>query len=77
MAGKFIQVPQNLQDPIQLRRFLSSLVTSIDDLSKSKGAVTNLNQTITDPPTQVEVQALSNKLDELLGALRSADILAP
>jgi hypothetical protein len=39
-------------------------------------AVADANQTITNPPTQAEVQALSDKVDELLGALRTAGIIA-
>lgn len=35
-------------------------------------AVSDLNQTITNPPTQAEVQALSDKVDELLAAMRTA-----
>lgn len=34
-------------------------------------AVADLNQTISDPPTQAEVQAISDKVDELLAALRA------
>lgn len=37
--------------------------------------VTNLSQTISNPPTQAEVQALSDKVDELLGALRTANLM--
>ncbi|MCU7840850.1 MAG: hypothetical protein KZQ94_15910 [Candidatus Thiodiazotropha sp. (ex Troendleina suluensis)] len=33
---------------------------------------TDLNQTISATPTQAEVQAISNKVDELLGNLRDA-----
>jgi len=35
-------------------------------------AVADLNQTITNPPTQAEVQAISNKIDELLSSLKTA-----
>lgn len=35
-------------------------------------AVTDLAQTISDPPTQADVQALSDKVDELLAAMRTA-----
>ena len=37
--------------------------------------VTDLSQTTTNPPTQAEVQAIANKVDELLAALRSAEVL--
>ena len=36
-------------------------------------AVADLNQTISNPPTQAEVQAISDKIDELLGKLRSTN----
>lgn len=39
-------------------------------------AVADLNQTISVAYTQSEVQALSDKVDELLGALRAAGIIA-
>jgi len=35
-----------------------------------EAAIADLNQTITDPPSQAEVQAISDKVDELLAALR-------
>ena len=38
-------------------------------------AITDLAQTITNPPTQTEVQDLSTKVDELLAALRTAGML--
>tara|TARA_A100001037_G_scaffold247050_1_gene228896 strand:+ start:206 stop:544 length:339 start_codon:yes stop_codon:yes gene_type:complete len=37
--------------------------------------ITDLSQTISNPPTQAEVQALTNKVDELLAGLRAAGIL--
>lgn len=39
--------------------------------------VANLNQTISATYTQAEVQAISNKVDALLAALRAAGTLAP
>ena len=39
-------------------------------------AVTDLNQTISGSYTQSEVQAISDKVDELLAALRTAGFLA-
>ena len=38
-------------------------------------AITDLNQTIANPPTQAEVQSISDKIDEMLTALRTADII--
>ena len=37
--------------------------------------ISDLNQTISDPPTQAEVQAISDKVDAILDALRNANIL--
>ena len=42
---------------------------------KCASAVTDLDQTISNPPTQAEVQALSDKVDELLAALRAAGLM--
>lgn len=39
-------------------------------------AVADANQTISGSYTQSEVQALSDKVDELLGALRTAGLIA-
>lgn len=38
-------------------------------------AVSDLNQTVTDPPTQAEVQAVSDKVDELLAELRASQLM--
>lgn len=38
-------------------------------------AVADLDQTISNPPTQAQVQAISDKIDELLAAFRTANIL--
>jgi hypothetical protein len=40
-----------------------------------QSAISNLNQTISDPPTQAEVQAISDKIDIILSALRNANII--
>jgi hypothetical protein len=42
-----------------------------DAIDAAATAVADLNQTISDPPTQAEVQAISDKVDELLAALRA------
>lgn len=39
-------------------------------------AVTDLNLTVADPPTQVQVQAVADKLDDLLDSLRTAGHIA-
>lgn len=40
-------------------------------------AIADLNQTISNPPTQAEVQAISDKIDELFAAMRTANHLTP
>lgn len=41
----------------------------------SMPVIADLNQTVSSPPTQAEVQAISDKVDALLAALRTAGIL--
>jgi len=41
------------------------------------GAVADLGLNVTDPPTRVEVQAIGDKVDELLARLRAAGLLTP
>ena len=41
-----------------------------------QSAISDLNQTISDPPTQAEVQAISDKVDDILSALRNANIIS-
>lgn len=38
-------------------------------------AVSDLGQNISDPPTETEVQAISDKIDELLASLRTAGVV--
>lgn len=52
-----------------------SIVGYLQAISKKVAAVANLNQTLSNPPTQAEAQAISDKIDELLAALRLADKL--
>lgn len=41
-----------------------------------QAAEADLNQTISDPPTQAEVQAISNKMDAVLAKLRGSNVIA-
>lgn len=53
------------------------IADAIDAGSNAQAAaVADLGQTISDPPTQAEVQAISDKVDELLAAMRAAGQLA-
>ena len=38
--------------------------------------ISDLNQTISSPPTQAEGQAISDKIDEMLQSFRDAEIMA-
>lgn len=42
-----------------------------------QATIADLSQTISDPPTQAEVQTISDKVDAILSALRGADVIAP
>lgn len=46
--------------------------TTLPGRNTQATAVADLNQTISATPTQAEVQAISDKVDELLAALRAA-----
>ena len=60
-----------IDEPAGLEWFSNLIV-----LVEAQGAaVADLNQTITNPPTQAEVQDISDKIDELLAALRTAKII--
>jgi len=63
--------------PTQLSkdRVLLGLLQSMQDWTKKPRivAVADLSLTVSNPPTQAEVQAIANKVDELLGALRSTN----
>jgi hypothetical protein len=52
-----------------------AIVGYLQAISRKAAAVADLDQTISNPPTQAEVQAISDKLDELLAALRTAEKL--
>ena len=49
---------------------LQQLTDAIDGTSASSNAVATLGMTVSDPPTQGEVQQLADKMDELITALR-------
>lgn len=68
-----VNIPTQL-DPNNQRVLLSTLQL-VEDFANNPRieAVADLSQTISDPPTQAEVQAISDKIDELLGKLRSAN----
>ncbi len=67
-----LQTPPLLRDERQKAEYFEALNRRTDI-----GAVANLSQTISNPPTQAEVQAISNKVDQLLAAMRAAGIMEP
>jgi hypothetical protein len=46
------------------------LSTALGGTSANSNGVAQLGLTVSDPPTQSELQAVANKLDELIAALR-------
>jgi hypothetical protein len=60
----------------QATSMLDAATTLLQGLVKQSTAVTDLNQVISNPPTQAEVQAISDKVDELLGVMRTSGQLA-
>lgn len=44
---------------------------------RQANAIADLDLTISDPPEDAEVQAVADKVDELLGALRFLGLIAP
>ena len=63
----------NLPTKLSVNRVLLGTLQLFVDWTKGKRieAVADLTQTISNPPTQAEVQAIQDKLNELLGNLRS------
>jgi acetolactate synthase small subunit len=47
-----------------------------NDLTEAIDAIADLNQDISASPTEAEVQAISDKVDAILAALRTFGILA-
>ena len=48
----------------------ADLTTAMGSTSSNTNAVSQLGLTVSDPPTQSEMQTIANKLDELIAALR-------
>jgi hypothetical protein len=48
----------------------TALQTAIEGTASNPTDVTTLSQTISNPPTQAQVLAIQNKLNELIGALQ-------
>lgn len=56
----------------QATTLLDPATTSLQGAVKQTAAVADLSQTITNPPTQAEVQAISDKIDEWLAKERTS-----
>jgi hypothetical protein len=60
----------SLHSDIQTRATQGDLAGQISGTSANSNGVGTLGMAISDPPTQGEVQAIADKLDELINALR-------
>lgn len=63
----------NIPTQLSKDRVLLGMLQSMKDWTEKPRieAVDNLNLTVSNPPTQAEVQQIADKVDELLEALRS------
>jgi len=59
-----------LNADIQDRATHAELSSDIGGTSSNSNGVGNLSLSVSDPPTQGEVQTIADKLDELINALR-------
>jgi len=59
-----------LNTDVQTRATQAQLAAEIGGTSANSNGVGTLGMSVSDPPTQVEVQAIADKLDELINALR-------
>lgn len=59
-----------LNTDIQTRATQAQLAGEIGGTSANSNGVGTLGMAVSDPPTQSEVQAIADKLDELINALR-------
>ncbi len=60
----------SLNADIQQRATQTQLVADIGGTSSNSNGVATLSMAVSDPPTQGEVQAIADKVDELINALR-------
>jgi hypothetical protein len=61
----------SLQTAINDRVTAADLGTATQELAMRPLAVDALSLTVSDPPTQAEVQSIADKLNELIGALKA------
>lgn len=72
---KPLRIPAGLFNDQTLVGFLQSVVDRVE--KPRVDAINDLDQTISNPPTQAEVQAISDKIDEILANWRTSGILEP
>jgi hypothetical protein len=60
----------SLHTDLQTRATQAALAAEIGGTSANSNGVGTLGMSVSDPPTQAEVQAIADKLDELINALR-------
>lgn len=66
MASRsFIAVPTDFSDDVVMRRFFSTIITTIDSLNSSINELKNLTTTISNPPTQAEINELIRKINNI------------
>lgn len=75
VVSRPIYIPEGITGDRVLLGLLESIRQRVD--TPRVESVEDLTQTISDPPTQAEVQAVQDKVNELLEALRVAIILDP
>ena len=62
--------PQGAPGEVTTADMNSAIGTALGGTSANTNAIGQLGLTVSDPPTQSELQAVANKLDELIAALR-------
>jgi hypothetical protein len=63
-------LPGEVSNAVLAEAIANALTEAADSSSSNSDAVALLGLTVSDPPTQAEVQSVANKLDELIAALR-------
>lgn len=76
------KVPQDTEP--ELKRFLETLVLKLDQayglrgtgfVTQGQTVVSPLSMTVSNPPTQAELQAVADKLDELISVLQTSKVV--
>ena len=70
ISAEFREQFNGLQTNIQAKAYEEDCVGRLAMTAVNPTAVEGMGMVVSDPPTQAEVQAISNKLDELLAVLK-------